>query len=545
MNAINSLAYGTATVDGQLDASYTCIYNATEKNAVFSILQANQAEFYFYLLSNPGKNFTFKNFTIVRPGLIISINTTTSLAGLYSFVFSPSRDGLEMMLSSVLVPADFEFYVNGYGYSFSITKFVKPLPPPKDIGFGLEEFIILIGNFLFAGSWGSVFTWVIGIIWLWRSMTRKTWIIRMPDSLRGNDYGRWIKEEVANIGGTRYWRLTFKIDKAKTARVQEVYSFYNKEELIAKASFKRINGFWLAMPYVRIGTMKLRPNQYFYPKEFVNSTWNKFKRALYIITCWIPKINDSMYALLEFKDSSTITTEIPFLYLNYAEDRVIELYKCTWEEEKFDATIQADRIFTEHNELTKEEIELIKKQKNVVKNSLKVGDKNLKIKSYDNLDEALSDKLSREELMATHRFKESLFDYEHEQMQERLEAMIDTLQSERRKRVEQKQEMLDEIEEHTSYLQQNLSHYVAKAIGMKSIGAGTKDVLAEIMKESMKDFMRHSDDVKKKHELSKDERIKETENEIDRLKNELKKKTTNDIVASEIKIEHTNSEDSL
>nr|MDO8116422.1 hypothetical protein [Candidatus Sigynarchaeota archaeon] len=81
------------------------------------------------------------------------------------------------------------------------------------------------------------------------------------------------------------------------------------------------------------------------------------------------------------------------------------------------------------------------------------------------------------------------------------------------------------------------------AIGLKSLGAGQEHILEEVTREATKDYLKHTDEIKKKAMLEKEEEIKKLNAEKQKLQNELAKKTTNDIVPNEIVVEHKNSEE--
>lgn len=534
-------SFGSAIIDGNLDTNYTCIYNATNDGGNFNVYLMNTADTAFFYIEGMG-NFTIQNFMMNLPGMQIYIATNTELDDFYSFVFTSDRHSLEFSMTRSLVATNFNFSINGILMKLIINFFVyiKPVGPPEPT-FGLSDFIAFLSTLAFAQGWVSVLFWVIFVIWTWRAMNRKIWILRKAGQIQGVDYGRWIKEELVNLQGTRLWRHTFKTDAAKTATVTEVYSDFNKEELIGKTRFKRINGFWLAMPNARVGTLKLRPDQYFPTKVFVKNPVNYLKKLFYYLLCWIPKLNDSIYASIKYiKDSTNPVKEIPFLYVTYAEDRVIEIYECSWQEKVFDKTQQKEIIVDRKADLTKEELQLLKALEGLVKGSLKQSEVKLKTHKFETLDEALSDKMAREELMANYRFKEANLNHMIDGLNTRLETTIDTLQNERRERVEEMQKTLDNINQHVDYLNQNMANYVGRAIGMHSIGVASRDIMETVGKEALKDFMQHSDEIKKKALADEQERVKELKEKYDKAKMELSKKTTNDIAPGEIKIEHTN-----
>ena len=541
--------FGSPVVDGSKDANYSLIVNGSLVNKSFNVYQMNNEEYYWFYLESLG-NITFNEFYMNRSGLELNISQNTNLTGLFEFVFSPARLALEFKLDSNFVPGTLDFQLNhdmNESHSFPIIAFPEPIAPeePEDTyGYGLTEFMQGLGDLLFANGWLSVFFWVIVIIWFWRSMQRKIWILRKEGSIKGRDWGRWIKEEQISLPGAtpmRLWRHKFKTDVAKTATVQYAYCQYNKEEILAKTQFKRINGFWLALPYIRLGTLKLRPDQYYREPKMVKSIGNYITRVFYYLCCWIPKLNDEIYNWIQWEDSNTIVKSIPYLYINYAEDRIIEMIETQFEEKIFDEINQVEVWTSRSEKLTKEQIVLLEKQDNV--KNVRKGEKTLQIQSFNNLDEALADKFSREELMAIHRYKESLMDSKIKQLNERLESTIETLENERRARVEEVQDMLDKMAEHSDYLNQNMAHYIAKASGIKNLGVGSKDALQIVMRQALEDYLKNSDKIQRRDELLREKEFAELQEKFNQAQRDLSKKTQNDIDLGEITIEHDNNEE--
>lgn len=533
-----SASRGTATVDGQLDEGYTLVYNATRYNATFDVYQRNDASTYWFFLRMVGENDTFQSFVLEKPTLLVNVTGNTVMPGLYTFAFTTSRDGLEFAMTGYLVSSSFTFLVNNVSYTFPISAFPAPPPPPDD-RVGPSKMMEFLANLFGAAGWPSVFFWVVVIIWFWRAATRKTWIVRKPGSVQGHELGRWIKEEEVLLGGTRYWRHTFKTDAAKTATVEQFYADHCKEELIGKTRFRQINGFWLAMPWIRVGTMKLRPDQWFPRKVEGKSPAAQFKKFLYYMLCWLPKVNDELYRNRDWQEAGEVVREIPFLYVTFAEDRVVDVYQTTWEEKRFDAETQREDWIVESKQMTKEEIAILRKMDDV--RQITIGPVSFMVRSYQNLDDALNDKFSREELMATHRYITNELDARIEQLNTRLEGTITTLENERRQRTEALQEQMNAMNDHNTFIKQNMKHYIARAVGLKDLGLNTTDAIETVLKDAVTEYMKHSDAILKKRMLEQEAEVKKLQDQNKQLEIELKKRTRNDVDPAEVVVEHANT----
>ena len=145
--------------------------------------------------------------------------------------------------------------------------------------------------------------------------------------------------------------------------------------------------------------------------------------------------------------------------------------------------------------------------------------------------------------MAIHRYKESVLDNKIQRLNQKLEDTINQLEVERRERTEEKQNLLNQIAEHTEYLDQNLSSYIAKAIGLKQIGLGSQDILEQTLGNALQDYLKHSDKIKKKQELEREAEFKRLQEDLMKAQRELQKKTANDIAMGDIEVEHANSEE--
>lgn len=545
---VSKASYASASVDGLLDPSYTMVFNGTQKGSNISLYQSNtQSYFYFYAVSLT--NETFSSLKLTYPGIVITANEAVGFANLYKVAFSSDRSGVEFMLLSTFVASNFTFQLNTAQFTFSISAFPKPedptTKPPPDIG--LTEIVKWLGDLMFAQSWLSVIFWVVIVIWFWRALTRKIWIMREPGSLIGRDFGRWIKEESVLLKGetqTRLWRHTFKCDVGKTVKVQQVYSRYNREELIAKGKFKQIAGFWLMMPYVRVGKFKLRPDQYYYELIFKKSLINYLNKFFYYILCWVPKLNDALYSKIKFvEDEKRVVKEIDFLFLTYAEERVIQVFPTEWKEKELDRDKFEYKDVMRKQDLTKEELALIQNNTNVYKDSIVTGKPYMEVRRYDDLDQAINDKLSREELMATYMYKQSVLDNKIDGLNDRFLGVVDQLNFERRERGNEIQNVLAKMEDHSEFLKQNMPTYLARALGLKNLGMGSKTVIETVLKEALQEFYKHSDDLHKKDLQERNAEVKDLNDEIEKLKRELKKKTQNDIVNGEISVEYETTEE--
>lgn len=567
--------YGKSKIDGILNPAenYTLLINGSKSQGYpFDLYQENDnGAFYWYfqaynrievnITTNVTTNITtifnitFENFSYAYKDININVSANSAVYGIYGVVFNVDRTAMEVMLSrSIAKEGDFTFWVNGINYTISIVASEPPEPPepPLEYEIGLTEIMQFLIDLVFAKSWLSVVFWVLFIIAFWRATKRKIWILRKETSFKGKEYGRWIKEEIESIGGDRFYRHTFKTDAAKTAKVNVVYSDYNKEELVGKCAFQRINGFWYAFPYTKVGKLKLRPDQYFPKQEMSKTPLNYLKRFVYYLCCWIPKLNDELYKSIEYIKTSEIVKEIDFLYLIFPEERVVEVFSVSWYNQDIDIDEVKEVWNPKTGKLTKEEIALLQQQDqssnpNGTVRLIEVGNNSFEIRKFASLNEAMDNQLAKEELIATYRYKIGELDYIIRRINGRLEKTINVLEDERRKRVEDKQDMLFRLNEYTSLLNQNLPNWIGTAVGLQRIGVSRETALQETLKKAIMEFQQNIMELEDKRENNQQERIDRRLKDIELRLLKMGKKTPQEIIESDLEYtipqtEHTNKE---
>lgn len=541
--------YTTPRLDGVRDGTYTTLLTGNATN----VSSANDGTWFYVHVTH---NASITSLAITHGAVAINITTNTTISGVLAARFAANRTMLEVAVPVALHVA--AFTLDGVLLFQSATLFPRPPEPepePKPRPVSLTELMGQMGwPTLLLLSWAG--------FGFWHMSKRRIWLVRGENSIKRVELGRWLGEEERKLGGTSYWMHTFKDALTGVRRTYYTDAVNCKDVLYLKSRFNEYNMLYVELPYLRTGTMPLRPDQQFPERVERKTPRARLIKFLYHLLSWVPSVGDSLYRAREFTETKKMVTEIPYLYVTYEEDQLVAVHDVSWQERVLNDETKSEVWLTRTKRMSVDEIAVLQTQDLTrrpgyqVKQSwsqaqrdahdatlgsirnvdVRTENVSFVVRSFNSYEEALNDMLTREKLAAKSRYEIDELKWNVADLNERWMASVRDRERLERDSTVRYHAFIDDVNRNRDHYRDSVAHLVGHAAGLRDIGASERTAWDAAIRQAIHDAEQKLRAEEQRGVRSDIERIKKLEREIAEARAELKRATRTDIMPGEVHV---------